>query len=461
MTETSAAAPAADDHSTDAIVSAHGLTKRFGDEVAVDDLTLSVPAGTIFGFIGPSGSGKTTTVRLLTGVQSPTSGDVSVFGVAPSEFTERERGRIGYMPQLSVLFPHLSIMENLKFVASIYGMPWGRRSRLNQALDFVELRQDRRKRLRHASGGMQRRLALAAALVNEPQLLFLDEPTTGIDPVLRRKFWDHFESLRAEGRTLFITTQYVGEAAYCDRIGVLRNGKLLTVDTPEGLRRQAFGGEVIDLIVTDRIDQDLITDVARLDDVLHAQRTRVDGRGMRITVEDADPVIPRLQQWLMGRDVHVESIDRYLPPFDDVFVKLVQAEGASELESLSAASGAAEPPVIAHADERDEPAPMSADDIAVDRDRERTPGADTAAPDTPPPAEPTPPAEPAPHADPADPVEPAEPAEPVEPTAAAKPAAPEEADTTGARPQRPTTPPPEDPPGSREDASATDKDGQR
>lgn len=337
MTERStAAAPVNGPESPEAVVQARQLTKRFGDQIAVDDLTLDVPKGAIFGFIGPSGSGKTTTVRLLTGVQSPTSGEVSVFGVAPASFTEHERARIGYMPQLSVLFPHLSIGENLRFVASIYGMPWGRRARLRQALQFVELDRDRRKRLRHASGGMQRRLALAAALVNDPQLLFLDEPTTGIDPVLRRKFWDHFEYLRDQGRTLFVTTQYVGEAAYCDKIGVLREGRLLTVDTPEGLRRQAFGGEVIDLVVADRIDQDLITAVAQLDYVLHAQRTGLDGRGMRVTVDDADRVIPPLQQWLSDRGVSLESVDRYLPPFDDVFVNLVQSSGPSELDTLSA-----------------------------------------------------------------------------------------------------------------------------
>jgi ABC-2 type transport system ATP-binding protein len=261
-----------------------------------------------------------------------------VLGTPPRDFSERQRATIGYMPQLSVLFPHLSIMENLRFVASIYGMPWRRRSQLAEVLEFVELTDHRRKRLSQASGGMQRRLALAAALVNQPRLLFLDEPTAGIDPVLRRKFWDHFEALRDEGRTLFVTTQYVGEAAYCDRIGVLREGRLLTVDTPEGLRRQAYGGEIIDLIVADRIEQNLITEVQQLDPVLHAQRTRVDGKGMRITVDDADPVIPQLQRWLEDRGVALESVDRYLPPFDDVFVKLVESEGPTELSGLSDAT---------------------------------------------------------------------------------------------------------------------------
>jgi ABC-2 type transport system ATP-binding protein len=380
MTDTTAQDPPASDH----IVDARHLTKRFGRQTAVDDLTMQVREGTIFGFIGPSGSGKTTTVRLLTGVQSPTDGTAYVMGTEPAAFSERERARIGYMPQLSVLFPHLSIMENLRFVASIYGMPWGRRSQLKRVLEFVELTEHRRKRLRQASGGMQRRLALAAALVNEPQLLFLDEPTTGIDPVLRRKFWDHFESLRDDGRTLFVTTQYVGEAAYCDQIGVLREGRLLTVDTPEGLRRQAFGGEVIDLIVADRIEQDLIADVTRLEYVVHAQRTRVDARGMRITVHDADRVIPPLQRWLDERGVRVESIDRYLPPFDDVFVKLVEAEGPTELSGLSdaAAEQAALEPEIT--------IPSSPDGGAVADEPPTTPPPETA--DTSPPSRTTAPA---------------------------------------------------------------------
>lgn len=332
MTDTTAVVAEEESPGRAMVVDTKGLTKRFGQQVAVDDVTFTVPEGTIFGFIGPSGSGKTTTVRLMTGVQTPTAGRVHVWGTPPSSFTEHERARIGYMPQLSVLFPHLSIAENLRFVASIYGMPWGRRERLQQVLEFVELDEHRSKRLSNASGGMQRRLALAAALVNSPDLLFLDEPTAGIDPVLRRKFWDRFESLRDEGRTIFVTTQYVGEAAYCDRIAVLRTGRLLTVDTPDGLRRQAFGGEVIDVALHDRIEQELVTEVTRLDFVVRAQRTRLDGRGMRITVDDADRVFPRLQHWFDSRDIEVESIDRYLPPFDDVFVKLVEREGPDELD---------------------------------------------------------------------------------------------------------------------------------
>jgi ABC-2 type transport system ATP-binding protein len=228
--------------------SAKNITKTFGEQVAVQNITFDVPAGSIFGFIGPSGSGKTTTIRLLTGIYKPTSGEVRVLGKRPEEFTQGLRARIGYMPQLFVLYPNLTIWENLNFAASIYGMSPFRRKRLEEVLDFVELSEHKGKLARDASGGMQRRLSLAATLLHKPELIFLDEPTAGVDPVLRRKFWDHFRDLQNAGSTLLITTQYVNEAAYCDYVAVIAEGKLVVVDTPEGLRQSAFGGDVVDII---------------------------------------------------------------------------------------------------------------------------------------------------------------------------------------------------------------------
>ena len=223
------------------------LTKTFGEDTAVQDISFEVPRSSIFGFIGPSGSGKTTTVRLLTGVYTPTSGEVTVFDRNPASFTQGERARLGYMPQLFVMYPNLSVWENVNFAASLYGMSLFHRKRVEEVLTFVELFEHRSKLARNISGGMQRRLSLASTLVHDPQLLFLDEPTAGIDPVLRYKFWEHFRELKDQGRTIFITTQYVSEADNCDLVGVQNNGKLMLVDTPQGIRHHAYGGDMVDL----------------------------------------------------------------------------------------------------------------------------------------------------------------------------------------------------------------------
>ncbi|HEY3427852.1 MAG TPA: ABC transporter ATP-binding protein, partial [Acidimicrobiia bacterium] len=286
------------------------------------DLDLEVPEGSIFGFIGPSGSGKTTTIRLMTGVVRQDSGELSVLGKRPVEFDRKARSELGYMPQLSVLYPELSIKQNLAFAASLFGMGWrARRQSIKDTLKFVELWDDRHRLLREASGGMQRRLALAATLIHKPELLFLDEPTAGIDPVLRRKFWDHFVELKQQGRTLFVTTQYVGEAAYCDRVGILAEGRLLTVDTPEGLRRQAMGGEVLDVKFAQPLDLIQVEEMVKLTSATHWDQR---GAGeYRLIVEDAGDASPALGAWATERGLEVESAEPYLPPFDDVFVELV------------------------------------------------------------------------------------------------------------------------------------------
>jgi ABC-2 type transport system ATP-binding protein len=305
-----------------AAVHARGVTKLFADGVGVHDLSLDVERGTIFGFIGPSGSGKTTTIRLMTGILAPDGGELSVLGKAPTEFDRSDRSRLGYMPQLSVLYPHLSIWENLGFSASLFGVPWrGRRKRMREQLQFVELDGARTRLLRESSGGMQRRLALAATLIHTPDLLFLDEPTAGIDPILRRKVWDHFTDLRNQGRTLFVTTQYVGEAAYCDRVGVLAEGRLIAVDTPEGLRRQAFGGEVLDVVFTAPL---LAPQIDHLAEITAATRVeRIGFREVRLVVADAGEASPQVTAWATEAGVEIESVEPYLPAFDDVFVELI------------------------------------------------------------------------------------------------------------------------------------------
>jgi ABC-2 type transport system ATP-binding protein len=310
------------------VVVAQELTKKFGDEFAVNSLTMRVPQGTIFGFIGPSGCGKTTTVRLLTGIHKPTSGEVSVLGKEPIKFTKSDQERMGYLIQNFVLYPELTVWENLNFAASFYGVSLFRAKRLNRLLQFVELTEDKNKLAGALSGGMKRRLSLAATMVHNPELLFLDEPTAGIDPLLRRKFWDYFQELKAEGHTLFVTTQYVGEAAYCDLVGVMYEGKLLMVETPENLRKKAFGGEIVSIKSTDAIRYDTRHNIERLPFV-RGKIKMIGDQEIEVIVDEASTAMPQLVEALKGEKITVETIEEILPPFDDVFVKLIEKESAN------------------------------------------------------------------------------------------------------------------------------------
>jgi ABC-2 type transport system ATP-binding protein len=305
------------------VVRMRDVTKRFGDVTAVNMLSLDVPQGGIFGFIGPSGCGKTTTVRLLIGNYAATEGEITVLGKSPDDFTADDKRRIGYMPQLFILYPDLTVWENLNFSASIYGYRLDRRKRLRELLDLVELRGHEKKLVRNISGGMQRRLSLASTLVHAPDLLFLDEPTAGIDPVLRRKFWDHFQALKGLRHTLFITTQYVGEAAYCDYVGVMREGELLMVDSPEMLRYRALGGHLVDMRTVEPLDLEAL---AMLEDhpLITGEIAFLDIVTARFAVKNASTAIPQLLEWCRQNGVQIESINEYVPPFDDIFVMLME-----------------------------------------------------------------------------------------------------------------------------------------
>lgn len=296
---------------------------------AAQDISFEVPEGKLFTLLGPSGCGKTTTMRLLTGLYKPDRGSLSVLGEAPTKFHTRTRERIGYMPQQFVLYPHLTVSENLSFAASLYGLGFlRRRRRMKAMLDFVELTQERRRLGAQLSGGMQRRLGLAAALVHDPQVLFADEPTAGVDPVLRGKFWDQFRLLRDQGRTLFITTQYVSEAAYCDVVAIMRAGRVIVIDTPEGLRRKALGGEVIKLLVNLAQLQQAQQLLLQQDFVGDVRRSREQPGLLLVHVDDAAKRLPSIVS-LMSQVNHigVEQAEKYVPPFDDVFITLMEQAG--------------------------------------------------------------------------------------------------------------------------------------
>jgi ABC-2 type transport system ATP-binding protein len=309
----------------DYLIWAKDLTKSFGDQLVVDSISFALKPGTIFGFIGPSGSGKTTTIRLLTGVYRPSAGELLVFNRSPRRFRPWDRARIGYMPQQFILYPDLTVWENMRFAAAIYGGRILVRRRTRELLEFVELYDDRHKLARDISGGMLRRLSLAATLIHDPELLVLDEPTASIDPVLRAKFWDYFRSLKASGRTQFITTQYVSEAAYCDLVGVMHAGRLIAVETPHQLRHRALGGEVVDLRTQERLEYHHLQQLLVLP-FISGEIQRASDYEVRIIVDKASKAIPQLVEWTKSQGLTIESIHEYFPPFDEIFIKLIERQ---------------------------------------------------------------------------------------------------------------------------------------
>src|SRR5262249_13398813 len=230
------------------LVVLRGVSRRFDDPVVVPEVDLVVPRGTILGVIGPSGAGKTTTIRMVTGGLKPTSGEISVLGRDPARFRRSERERIGYMPQLFNLYDDLTAGENVDFVASLFGMlVRRRRRRVREVLRVVDLWDVRKRQAGRLSGGMRRRLELACALVHEPDLIILAEPTAGIDPLLRAAIWEELHRLRDAGRTLLVTTQHISEADECDAVALIVDGRVIALAAPDELRRQATNGDLLDI----------------------------------------------------------------------------------------------------------------------------------------------------------------------------------------------------------------------
>ena len=305
------------------IVELKQASKSFGEGVAVDRLTMAIAPGQVFGLIGPSGCGKTTTIRLLLGVLQPTSGEVSVMGQDPKRFTSRQREQIGYTPQGFFLYPTLTVYENVRFVASLFGMGWRRRRRrIRDVLTFLELWDARRRLASKLSGGMKRRLELACALVHEPKLIFVDEPTAGLDPLLRAKIWDLLRNLRDQGVTAFVSTQYIDEIEHCDNVGILDAGRLVAIGSPESLRRRAVGGEVVEVDASD-LSREAVLALRQLPEVKSLRWT--DG-GLRMVVEDAAMATPTITETLHERGQTVEAVRPVIASFDDVFKRIVHAE---------------------------------------------------------------------------------------------------------------------------------------
>jgi ABC-2 type transport system ATP-binding protein len=302
-----------------------GLTLAYEGREVIHNLSLAVMPGQIYGLVGPSGGGKTTLLRAALGLLAPNEGEAYLFGEPALTLPRRLRQRIGYMPQSFTLYPNLTVGENLDFVAGLYGLGWRhRRRRIRETLDAMDLGPHRGKVARDLSGGMQRRLQLAAALLHEPTLLVVDEPTAGIDPVLRARCWDEFRAKAGSGCTVFFTTQYVNEAEQCDYVALVAGGGLLAEGTPGTLRRLAYGGDVVDL-ATPSLDWSAVSQLARLPVVLAIDRAAPGW--VRVLVEDAARATPELVRALEDANCHVETADASQPSFDEVFTRLVERRG--------------------------------------------------------------------------------------------------------------------------------------
>jgi len=303
----------------DAIV-IENLSKKFGDRVAVDSLNLRIREGDIFGLLGPNGSGKTTVIRMLCGVLEPTSGRATVGSFDISRQAEQIKRSIGYVSQKFSLYPDLSVQENLDFYADVYRVPAAegeeRKRELLQLCGLV----GREKQISGVlSGGLKQRLALACALIHRPRIIFLDEPTAGVDPVARRLLWDLLFYLAQHGTTLFVTTHYMDEAEQCDRIALMRTGRIVALDTPVQLKRQVFPGPLYALDPRGKID------FARLQQLGHDPEIEYfEPYGLRFHAAFRDsPAAERLRAGLEG-EFHVQPI---APTLEDVFIRLVEGNG--------------------------------------------------------------------------------------------------------------------------------------
>jgi ABC-2 type transport system ATP-binding protein len=302
-----------------AAVEARGLTKRFGDVAAVDGLTLSVGRGEIFGLVGPDGAGKTTTMRLLTGVMTATQGSAVVLGIDVARDVEAVRHRIGYAPQSSSLYADLSVQESLHFSADLFGVPRKERDRRTpELLAFSRLQPFARRLVRNLSGGMRQKLALCTALIHRPEVLFLDEPTIGVDPVSRREFWLLIYQLLQQGLTLLVSTPYLDEAERCHRVALMDHGRLIACQDPQGLRR-LLPGTLLE--VRGLPPEAAAPLVRRLASVKEAQ---VFGDTLHLVVADAEPDLRRLQAGLQAEGFPQARLRPIPPSLEDVFVTLLR-----------------------------------------------------------------------------------------------------------------------------------------
>jgi ABC-2 type transport system ATP-binding protein len=307
-------------------VEIEGLVKRFGSFVAVDHLTLNVRKGEVFGFLGPNGAGKSTTIRMLCGLLRPTTGRAVVAGYDVSREPESVRQNIGYMSQKFSLYNDLTVIENLRLFAGLYSVrAEAVKKRIEWALTMADLKGQENSLTQTLPGGWKQRLALGCAVLHRPPILFLDEPTSGVDPISRRKFWDLIHQMAQEGVTVFVTTHYMEEAEYCNRLALIFRGKMVALGTPTELKRGSMRGELL-LVECNPLGKA----VEALRSAPNVMDAAVYGNALHIVVEDAAREATQIREYLAGHGVAVQRVEPIRPTLEDVFVSLTTDKNTAE-----------------------------------------------------------------------------------------------------------------------------------
>ncbi len=297
------------------------LVKRFGEFIAVNHVSLTVAKGEIFGFLGPNGAGKSTTIRILCGLLTPSSGKASVGGYDVATQPELIRRNIGYMSQKFSLYDDLTVEENIDFFSGIYGVPRQRqRERKEYVLRMAGLEERRESMTRLLSGGWKQRLALGCAILHEPPILFLDEPTSGVDPIARRAFWDLIYQLSEAGHTIFVSTHYMDEAEYCHRLALMYRGKVIALGPPQSLK-----DEMKDHSLWQLESSDLLESLRTLEAQPDVQEAAVFGGGLHVTLKNQESA-PRVRAALEARGIEIRRLEPITHSMEDVFVALIEAE---------------------------------------------------------------------------------------------------------------------------------------
>jgi ABC-2 type transport system ATP-binding protein len=305
-----------------AIISVQNLTRKFGEFLAVDHITFEIEPGQVVGYLGPNGSGKTTTIRMLLGLIHPTEGSARVIGFDAAAQSEEVRSRTGYMSQKFALYNELTVLENLTFYAGVYGV--SDKLRVSELLDSLELSPVSGQLVRTLSAGWRQRLALAAAIVHHPKLLLLDEPTSGVDPIARRAFWDLIYNLVEQGITILVTTHYMDEAEYCGRVGILNSGRLLALDTPTHLK-ESLPGKMYEIILSENSDggtSQLLKTLDLFEKDAGILRASLAGDHIRALAK-AEIKIEDLTALMTGAGLPPARIEQALPVMEDIFMSLV------------------------------------------------------------------------------------------------------------------------------------------